>query len=405
MTIISSSIKQQQLIMEFYKQLFSKSMKRDALYNICLMLVNTIKNNAICSSYKSCADMLRDNNITADNKEYKLAFTALKKLGIILKHNNRYLLNPAVEANYTSRRYELIIGYYNLLFGETAFELLTLDELRQLAVSSYTADIDKRNQLIEENNYLYEKFGSPRFEYMQPIHIKSYDQLYQLAFNTAKPKSLSTYDKPIYKAINEAYRNVCTNQATKLFIEHIRILEEQGIVNVQWGGKGTKTNYTFHKFTLKAQKALVSYDQTHYYLDNLPIPDEELAAQFFEDTQQKLQLQFEEEDAANDAFTSSKDAASLQLDKAFTSTISINSINNSNSVQQLSCLLPQYASIPTSEEILEEQLDWWDDLSYEDKVIYFQDNPKLANKLHKELTGFILFAEQLADYSASFSKV
>ena len=298
MIIISSSVKQQQLIMEFYKRLFSQSMKRDALHDICLMLLNTINNNTISSSYKSCAEMLKANDINPKDNAYTEAFTALKKLGIILKHNNRYLLNPAVEANYTSRRYELIIDYYNLLFKDTVFDLLTLDELKRLAVSSYTADIDHRNELIEENNYLYEKFGSPRFEYKEPIYIKSFDQLYELAFNTARPKLLSTYDKPIYKAINEAYRNVCTNQATQLFIQHIYILEEQGIVDVQWGGKGTKTNYTFHKFTLKAQKALISYDQTKYYLDKLPTPHEELAAQLFEDTQQQLQSQFEEEDAS-----------------------------------------------------------------------------------------------------------
>lgn len=313
MTIISSSIKQQQLIMEFYKQLFSKSMKRDALYNICLMLVNTISNNTIYSSYKSCAEMLKANNISPKDNAYTEAFTALKKLGIILKYNNRYLLNPAVEAKYTSRRYELIIDYYNLLFKDTAFELLTLDELRNQAVYSYFDKIAERNQQIEYNNHLYEKFGSPQFEYIQPLSPKSFDEVYNLAFNTAKPKLLSDYDTPIYKSVNEAYRNLCSNQATNLFIQHIYILEEQGIVDVQWGGKGTKTNYTFHKFTLKAQKALISYDQTNYYLDNLPTPHEELAAQLFEDIQQQLQSQFEEEDmSATLTFTT---ASQQQLDK------------------------------------------------------------------------------------------
>ncbi len=197
---------------------------------------------------------------------------------------------------------------------------------------------------------------------------------------------------PIYKSINEAYRNLCTNQATKLFIEHIYILEEQGIVDVHWGGPGTKTNYTFHKFTLKAQKALVSYDQTKYYLDNLPTPHEELAAQLFEDTQQQLQLQFEEDDDINEAYLSTMKSYDDNYQPC-------------KKVQQISCLLPQYIRTPTPEEIEKQQVDWWADLSYEDKVIYFQDNPKLANKLHKELTGFIFFAERLADYSASFSKV
>ena len=387
--------------MEFYKRLFSKSMKRDALNDICLMLVNTIKNNTISSSYKSCAEMLKANNISPKDNAYTEAFTALKKLGIILKHNNRYLLNPAVEANYTSRRYELIIDYYNLLFKDTAFQLLTLDELRNQAVCSYFDNIAERNQKIEYNNCLYEKFGSSQFEYIQPLSPKSFDEVYNLAFNTAKPKLLSDYDTPIYKTVNEAYRNLCSNQATNLFIHHIYILEEQGIVDVQWGGKGTKTNYTFHKFTLKAQKALTSYDQTKYYLDNLPTSHEELAAQLFEDNQQQLQLQFEEEDAADEATKASPNVEDVA---ANTSTISINSINNSNMAQQISCLLPQYVSLPTPQEVLEQQLEWWDSLSYEEKVMYFQDNPKFSNKLHKELTGSIFYPERLADYSFSFSR-
>lgn len=412
MTIISSSIKQQQLIMEFYKQLFSKSMKRDALYNICLMLANTIKNNTISSSYKSCIEMLKAHDISVKDNAYTEAFTALKKLGIILKHNNRYLLNPAVEANYTSRRYELIIDYYNLLFKDTAFELLTLDELRNQAVYSYFDKIAERNQQIEYNNHLYEKFGSPQFEYIQPLSPKSFDEVYNLAFNTAKPKLLSDYDTPIYKSVNEAYRNLCTNQATNLFIQHIYILEEQGIVNVQWGGKGTKTNYTFHKFTLKAQKALISYDQTNYYLDNLPIPHEELAAQLFEDTQQQLQLQFEEEDmsdtALSDSMVDTKNSSSKYYgfselddvpdpryeDLTYTFNTKNQVVDKYSRLKRSCCILPQYIPTSVPEEIInQQQLSFWADLSYEDRLIYYRQNPSLFNKLHKHLTGSIFIKD------------
>ncbi|MEL6440577.1 MAG: hypothetical protein AAFQ80_15125 [Cyanobacteria bacterium J06621_8] len=313
MTIITSSIKQQQLVMKFYNRLFQQSLKRETLQNIVLMLLNNIKNNSIVSSYKSCTEMLKANNINHKDNGYTESFTALKKLGIILKHDNRYLLNPAVEAKYTSRRYQLIIEYYNLLFKDTAFELTTLDELRNEAVYTYFNNIAERNEKIEFNNCLYEKFGSPKFEYIKPLTPKSFDEVYNIAFNTPKPKLLSEYDKPIYKSVNESYRHVCSNQVTALLIHHIYILEEQGLVTVQWGGKGTPTNYLFHRLTVKVQKALVSYDQTKYYLDNLPVPDEELAAQLFEDTQQQVQLQFEEEEIMNQSYNDESDQQSIDL--------------------------------------------------------------------------------------------
>ncbi len=72
MTIITSSIKQQQLIMDFFTELFSNSFgKRFHIRDIPNKLKQTIKNNTISSSYKSCAEMLEANNIPTDNKEYK----------------------------------------------------------------------------------------------------------------------------------------------------------------------------------------------------------------------------------------------------------------------------------------------------------------------------------------------
>lgn len=250
------------------------------------------------SAYKSCAELLKAQGINPKDTRYNEAFTALKKLGIILKHDNRYLLNPLVDDKATSRRYELAINYYNILFEDLAFEFTTVDQFRDEAVSLYMADLQQLNQRIEDANYIYELTGEG--EYRAPLQLKSFQEYYDIAFCSLKPNSLYGAPKAIWKAVNETYRYICGQYITRLLLEHIYMMEEQGIVRVEWAGRGSKTLYYFNKLTLKLQKTLISYDQTKYYLDNLPTPDEELAQQLFADTQQELQQQFEEEDSTDE---------------------------------------------------------------------------------------------------------
>lgn len=276
MNIIASSFTQKKLTMKFFNSLFVQSLKASPFSRIKIMLAESLKNNTIQSPYKSCAQLLKANGISSTNKEYNKAFTVLKKLGIILKHNNFYYLNPLVEEKSTSRTYELVIQYYNILFQDTCYELFTVDQLRSKAVDEYMLS------LLQPNN--------------PSKALKSFNEYYDIAFNSRGLRYIPSADKAIYYGVNETYRHLASNHIVKLVYEHALMVEEQGLVSITYNPSQQKTYYEFKRFPLKDHKGLIKYTQTNQYLDNLPQPDEEIAKQFFSDTKYELIEQFKEED-------------------------------------------------------------------------------------------------------------
>ncbi|MEM8830537.1 MAG: hypothetical protein AAGE96_14440 [Cyanobacteria bacterium P01_G01_bin.19] len=295
MTIITSKSKAKQLPMELFARISKWFLKKK--HNLIIeFLLQTIKNDTIKSSYKSCAQMLKANGMNSKSTFYNEAFTALNKLGLILKHDNVYHLHPLVEAKYTSKRYELVIDYYRLLFHDASFnfEVYTLDELKRKAVRTYLLDLQERNQAIHDNNLLWQHRGEPHYYYQNPLSIPTFDEAFEIAF-LSRPKSLPQAHKAIYKTIWEHYRNHCSDQITNLVIEHMHIMEDQGVLTVGYE-RHTGIQYAFNKLTKDLQKNLVHYNQTQYYQDLIPSPDTELIEALYSDMMPKLKEEFECQD-------------------------------------------------------------------------------------------------------------
>ncbi|MCC0177812.1 hypothetical protein I4641_12570 [Waterburya agarophytonicola K14] len=374
------------LVKDLFTNITKSTLRGQSYSNILDTLKRGLRYNDCKTKYSLNTVVVKDACPNNSYGSYNRSMSHLKKLGMILAHEGHIYLNPLVETRTTSKFYELVIEYYNLLWFEKFrstvhitykgfdYSLPTVERLKQIIVEEHKVLLqnDENQQCLSTQN------------------------LYDIAFTFKKSELenqfpfIDTKDLVALKSkITKIYTNLGYTTMKEIAATHADMLFEQLPIQrldnneVAFGRLPSK--WKCIHFT-ETQEYINALDELEEQQQSIDFTQEEL----FTVIQPQLQSQFKKEDAANEAFTS---------------TISINSINNSNRVQQLSCLLPQYISALTPEEILEEQLDWWADLSYEDKVIYFQDNPKLANKLHKELTGFILFAEQLADYSASFSKV
>ena len=290
------SITTNKMTAKFFKQLLLKSLgRREQALDLINCFAESLKNNTIVSPYKSCAELLKDYGLNPKETRFNESFTILKKLGIVLKHNNHYLLNPLVEEKATARSYELAVEYYNLLFKDIAFdtfEFKTLADLENQAACCFIKELAEQNERIDLNNYAFNK-GMAGYAYIEPLEIKSPED-YTAIFNSPK-KSLDGSTKRIWNAISDSYRNICSDYITQMLMKHVEMLKEQGVVEVNWG-KWNRPIYTFNRITLISQKTLIPLTATKTYQDSIPPSDAQLTAELFETTKQELQQQFEEED-------------------------------------------------------------------------------------------------------------
>lgn len=352
---------------KFFKNLLNKSLRRrEQATNLIDLFTNSIKNNTIASPYKSCAQMLKDNDINPTDTRYAECFTLLKKLGIILKHNNVYLLNPLMECNATARSFELAVQYYNLLFKECVFSFpfKSIEDLQDNAVDNYIKDLVKQNQYKQQENELCKLAGIEPTQEL--INIKSHEQYFNIAFGE-KPKSQEGYKQFIWQKIHTTYRFISSDYITGLLLEHIRMLQQQGVIDFQEGGQGRKSYFNFNKVTVKSQKNLLFYYQTQHYLDSFNTPESKMqdASQFLSDIKDELQQQYEEEELQQACLELSLPAYQQQHTTRILPRLSEETYNYSvlmqgmypdefdlvpPKIQKTCCTLPQYTTPPELSE-------------------------------------------------------
>lgn len=279
MTIIAQqSMNQKQLTAKFFSNLMRKSLNRTHLDSIVTGLYDSTHNDHVFSKFKSLAEMLKQYGIDSNDANYKAAWAAMKKLGLILKHNNRYAVNPAVESSAVDGRpYELIIEYYNILFKESNFTLYTLEDIKTEVINASICKTKAENIDIERNNETRRLYPNSSLTEQTLKKEYTYDELYSIAFDPSS-KGVNPSRK---RALNDAYRISCNKYVEELILHHIDLLEEQGLIEVTVQGRSTV--YIFNDFTVKMQKSLKHYTKLPYYTNYVPSTDEYVADHFNEE--------------------------------------------------------------------------------------------------------------------------
>ena len=408
------------LVKDLFNNITKSSLKSSVYSKLLDELKSSLKYRSCQSKHNRVCDVIQATFEGKQNSRYSTAMSHLNKLGIVLSHKGTLYLNPLVETRTSSKFYELVIEYYNLLWSE---EFKSSVYIKYKDFSFTLSSIEYIKQLIADDY----KELLQRDENLQHLTTQ---QLYDIAFTHSKNHLCTSelleawgIDKghlliTLKSKMAKTYTNLGYVSMKTIAGTHFDILCEQLPLvqldnnEVAFGRLPKKWKCIHFSETSTYKEGVQLYQQS-----NLLFTQKEL---FTVIQQPQQQLQFEEEDMSDTALSDSMvDTYSKYYgfskiddvldphyeDLTYTFNTKNQVIDSNGGLKRSSCTLSQYIPVLTSEEILEEQLDWWANLSYEDKVIYFQDNPKLANKLHKELTGFIFFAERLADYSVSFSKV
>lgn len=354
---ISISITNKDMTAKFFGNLLNKSLRRrEQATNLIDLFANSIKNDTIASPYKSCAQMLKDNDINPTDTSYAECFTLLKKLGIILKHNNVYLLNPLMEYNATARSFELAVQYYNLLFKQCvfSFSLKSIEDLKDEAVDNYIEDLVKQNQYKQQENELCKLAGIEPTQEL--LNIKSHEQYFNIAFGE-KPKSQEGYKQFIWQKIQTIYRFISSDYITGLLLEHICMLEQQGVIDFQEGAQGRKSYFNFHKITVKSQ--MIFYYQTQRYLDSFTTPESKMkdASKFLSDIKDELQQQYEEEALNNmSRYVPAKKQYKSLSEETYDYSVLMQGMYPNEfppvlpQIQKVCCTLPQYITLPELSE-------------------------------------------------------
>ncbi len=410
------------LVKDLFKNIFQASLKSSIYTRLIDELKSSLRYRSCQSKHNRVCDVI-EATFNKQNSAYSKAISSFRKLGIILEDKGFLYLNPLVETRTTAKFYELVIEYYNLLWSDEFkssvyikykdfnFSIPTVEGLKQIIVDEYKLLLqnDENLQCLSTQNIYNIAFTFKKSELDSQFPFIEYKDL--VALKSKLSKLYSNFGHSIMKEIAATHADILFEQLPILRLDNNEV--------------------AFARLPKKWK--CIHFTETHEYISAINSPtlnNEASPQQLIYFTQDELftviqqqQSQFEEEDMSDTALldsmvdtknSSSKYYSFSKLDEVpdpyyedltYTFNTKNQVVDSKGGLKSSSCTLPQYIPNLTPEEILEEQLDWWADLSYEDKVIYFQDNPKLANKLHKELTGFIFFAEQLADYSASFSKV
>ena len=206
------------LVSNLFKKLFdSNSTLKSPIYK---NLLDKLQSNLV---YQSCQTKYAQNKeVVIDavghykNNRYVYAMSHLKKLGVIFPHKGFIYLNPLVETKTTSRFYELVIEYYDLLWCEefklnfsfsykgTTYTFPSVEELRSIIVEEY--------KMLLQNDSKYNHYST--------------EDLYNIAF-ASKKVDLTNNEIILKSKMAQIYKNLGYTIMKEIAAEHFNILTEQ----------------------------------------------------------------------------------------------------------------------------------------------------------------------------------
>ena len=211
------------LIKDLFKKLFQSTLKSSVYIRLINTLTNSLRYKSSQSKYNRVYDVI-DNTFNKQDSRYSKAMSHFKKLGIILENKGALHLNPLVESRTSSKFYELVIEYYNLLWSDE-FKSQVYITYKDLSFSLPTVE-GLKNILIEDYKLLLQNDSD--------FYSLSSDDLYNITFKYKKAELAEQFPfieeanlKALKAKINRIYTNLGYNLMKQIAIVHKQILFEQ----------------------------------------------------------------------------------------------------------------------------------------------------------------------------------
>ncbi len=137
------------LVKDLFSNITKSTLRGQSYNNILDTLKRGLRYNDCKTKYSQNKVVVKDACPNNSFGSYNRSVSHLKKLGMILSHEGHIYLNPLVETRTTSKFYELVIEYYNLLWSNEfkssvyinykghSYTLPTVEGLKQIIVDEY----------------------------------------------------------------------------------------------------------------------------------------------------------------------------------------------------------------------------------------------------------------------------
>jgi hypothetical protein len=162
------------------------------------------------------------------NAHHQTAMSHFNKLGMILSHKGVLHLNPFIESRATSRTYEPVITFYNMLWSHEFKDSIEINYGKGISFTFCSVE-DIRRAVLQDGliSLEYDEYLSHlTFQQLDEIVFHSTKkQLYELGFGVAKDyrHKLQT----LQAKLQSTYRNVSCAVVRELASTHLEILKEQ----------------------------------------------------------------------------------------------------------------------------------------------------------------------------------
>lgn len=137
------------LVKDLFNNITKSTLRGQSYNNILDTLKRGLRYNDCKTKYSQNKVVVKDACPNNSYGSYNRAMSHLKKLGMTLSHEGHIYLNPLVETRTTSKLYELVLNYYNLLWSDefkatvnitykdSDYSLPTVESLKEIVAEDY----------------------------------------------------------------------------------------------------------------------------------------------------------------------------------------------------------------------------------------------------------------------------
>lgn len=209
------------------KDLFNNITKSCLSSSVYSRLIDELKSSlryhSCQSKHNRVCDVI-DATFGKQNSAYSRAMSSFRKLGIILEDKGFLYLNPLVETRTTSKFYELVIEYYNLLWSD---EFKSSIHIRYKDYDYTLPTVEGLKQLLIEDEKSYTQHN-------ENLQCLTTDNLYDIVFTFKKAELEDQFpfiDKNellrLKARLNSIYTNLGNKTMKEIAAAHADILFEQ----------------------------------------------------------------------------------------------------------------------------------------------------------------------------------